>query len=257
MPDLATLRSASGIWIHRDANPAEAIANGYARALAGDWRSGTLAERVRAFQALLVERSMLMGSLAGTIELNPAEGLAALINPSPRRGTSGAPRELAIALYSTAGVFALRTETDVHIETSSSPSETGFVIAWPVAAIAIAIVVAGAAAIAYCAHQAAEIADRQLGRNEDAQRLAAKDAELMKLVREHQEQEQKTGRALPLSEAERLALQALQAQQQAIIAKPDGGIDSGLPSFGGGSLLSGLGGVALGVAGGFVLSKIL
>jgi hypothetical protein len=257
MPLPANFATASGIWVHRDSNLAAAVEDGYGRALRRDWSTGSLGQRTRAFQALTLERAMLMASLAGTIEENPGAGLAALINPSPLPSTPPQRRELVTALYATAALLALRTEPDQRIETSATESDTGFIIAWPVAVVLVAVVVAGAAALSYCAHQAAAIVDKQLARSEDASRLAQRDAELMKVIRDHQEQEAKSGKQLPLSESERLALNGLLAQQHAIVSKADAPLDSGVPSFDGGSLLSGIGGVALGVGAGFLISKVL
>lgn len=200
---------------------------------------------------------MLMASVAGSIEENPGAGIAALINPSPLPDTPPDRRELVGALYRTAQILAVRTEPMDHIETNAVQSETGIVIAWPVAVVLVAVVTAGAAAIAYCAHQAAAIVDKQLSRSEDASRLAQRDAELMKVIRDHQEQEAKAGKQLPLSEPQRLALQGLLQQQNAIVSKADGPLDSGFPGIGGGGLFSSIGGVALGVGAGFLLSKIL
>jgi hypothetical protein len=255
MPLPSDYRTRQGLWIHRDSSIAEAIQEGYDRCAQNDWSTGTVAQRSRAFLGLLAERSMLMASVGGSLEPNPAEGFAALINPSPLPTTTGERRQLVRALYATAAIFSVREQADTHVETNTQISETGIVIAWPVAAVAIAVVVAGAAAIAYCASQVSQIVDRQLSRSEDAQRLASKDAELMKLIREHQEREQKAGKQLPLSEPQKMALQGLLDQQHAIVTKQEGSLDSGLP--GGGSLFTGLTGVVLGVAGGYALSRIL
>jgi hypothetical protein len=195
-----------------------------------------------------------MASLGGTIEPNPAEGFAALINPSPLPSTPPERRQVMVALYRTCEILARDEEQQRHIETSSSAGETGIVITWPIAAVAVVVVIAGAAAIGYVVHQAAQIVDRSLSRSEDAQRLAQRDAELMQLVRDHQEEEAKAGKQLPLSEAQRLALQGLLDQQKAIVSKQDAPLDSGV-SFS--SAFSGLGGVLIGGAIGILASKFL
>lgn len=255
MPLPSNFRSAPGLWIHRDTSITNAIEEGLGRSLRRDWASGSLGDRVRAWQGLLVERAMLMASLGGTLEPAPAEGFAALINPSPLPSTAGERRAVMVALYRTCEIFATDEEAQRHIETSSSSGDTGIVITWPIAAVAVAVVIAGAAAIGYAAHQSAQIIDRSLSRSEDAQRLAQRDAELLKLIRDHQEQEQKAGKQLPLSEPQRLALDALLDQQRAIVSKQEAPLHSGVS---GGSLfdLSTLAFVGLGVGLGFAVSKL-
>lgn len=250
------LASAQGVWIHRDTSITNAIEEGLGRSFRRDWASGSLGDRVRAWNALLVERAMLMASLGGTLEAAPAEGFAAFINPSPVKGTPADRRQVMQALYRTVEILAIDEEQSRHIETSSSSGDTGIIITWPIAAIAVVVVIAGAAAIGYAAHQAAQIIDRSLARSEDAQRLMQRDAELLKLIREHQEEEAKAGKQLPLSEPQRLAMQALMDQQRAIVNKQEAPLSPGLDP-GGFSPFSGLVGVLAGVGVGFAVSKFL
>jgi hypothetical protein len=130
-------------------------------------------------------------------------------------------------------------------------------VTWPIAAIAVVVVVAGAAAIGYVANQASQILDRSLARNEDAQRLTQRDAETLKIIRDHQEEEQKQGKQLPLSEPQRLVLQALLEQQGAIVSKREAPLDGGPFGGGGNSLFSGLAGVLIGGGVGYLVSKAL
>jgi hypothetical protein len=248
--------TAPGVWVHREGSSvAELVEEGIGRALRGDWLNGPLSQRTRAFQGLQLERCLLMAALGGTVEPNPAPGVDLLIDPSPLRGTPPERMRAIQALYRTAEIWGNEQEATSHIDTSSGLDDTGIVITWPIAAIVVVVIVAGAAAIAYIAHQGSQVVDRSLARSEESRRLAERDAEAMRAIREHTEKEAAAGKQLPLSEPERLRLEALLEQQKTIVGKREGNLSSGFPDAP--SLFSGAAGVVLGVGLGIGAATLL
>jgi hypothetical protein len=89
-------------------------------------------------------------------------------------------------------------------------------------AIAIVVIAAAAtAAIVYIAQQAATVIDRALARQEDSQRMVQAHAEVLKVNDAHLAAEKAAGKTLPLSEAERAAVQALVGVQQQIAGRQE------------------------------------
>lgn len=219
-----------GVWVHSDPDLGAMVTEGYNRALTGDWSSGTIARRMRAFRALLLERTYLIAHLAGVIKAEPSDSVGLRIDPQIRASVAPERKAAAQALYNTAYLLSR--------ETWREPTEEGFatestvdVAGWPLV-VAVAVIAAGA--IAYCAHQAAKVIDRQLARKADLAKLAQADAQTMQVVRAHVDRETKAGKRIPLDDASKRALEALSQRQQAIAQKvlPPMGRGIELPSIG-------------------------
>jgi len=218
MPELAPRisrlpQAPRGQWVHVDASGLpRAIADGYARALSGDWQSGSAAARRRSFRALLVERAALMAELAGTITEPTSSAVPLVLDPTPRPDAVPERAWAARVLYQTPLVLAESLQGEQAL-TTEAQSDTG---ALPAIAV-VAIVVVSAVAVAYCADRAAEVIDRKLSRDADARALMQVDAQTMQIVRDHVEREQEAAQALPLDDASRTALETLRERQKVLL----------------------------------------
>lgn len=249
-----------GQWIHRDeAGIGSTVEAGLARALKGDWTSGTSGDRERALRGLLIETARCMGELAGSktvvsdlMQDGKAAGKVAVIHPAPKSGADPDRRRAATVLYRTVELIAEGNRQGLGFTTLDAKSDTG---AWPVVAIVAVVAVTQAAAIGYVAFQAAQVVDRQLQRRADLRTLLAEHAKELELVSQHVEREKLAGKPLPLDEATKASLNATIKRQNEIAAKQQGPLSSGLPNIDAAAGGFGLGVVlALGAAAWFVFT---
>jgi hypothetical protein len=89
-------------------------------------------------------------------------------------------------------------------------------------AVQIAIVLAAAGALTWCAHEAAGLVDGQLAREQDTQRLLSTQAVAVAMAEAHGEAEKAAGKPLPLTEAEKRVLDQLGGVQTEIAKKQPG-----------------------------------
>jgi hypothetical protein len=245
---------AAGTWTHRDAALAVSAEWAHSRAAIGDWTSGTPSQRVDHLRALIAESAAAIGYFAGTVMILPREtGPICSINLRPRPETS--PERLALAgrLYATWRILQMTDDggADDGLETQAQPDTAALL---PAVAI-VAISVVGAIAIAYCAHQASVIIDRQLARNEQTRRLIASHAAALKAVEGHQSREEAAGRSLPIDAATKQVLESLKAAQQTVVAQREEPMAPFLPDWGGKSASEAVSNVAL-ILGGLVLAYV-
>jgi hypothetical protein len=219
-----------GVWIfHDEQGPASAVAEGLARAKSEDWTSGTLGARARALQGLTLETARLMGALAGTYTETTTDGKAYVnIEPAPVPSAPDERRRASVVLYRSLELLAQSGRSSDTIETfNTKPAETG---AWPLIAAVVVVGIAQVAAIGYIAHQAALVVDRQLERKADLKKLAAEHAQTLALVDKHVEREKQAGKALPLDDATKLALNSSIKRQDELAKKVMPPLSSGLPN---------------------------
>jgi hypothetical protein len=124
--------------------------------------------------------------------------------------------------------------------------------------VALVAVVAGTTALAagglYAVQKASEIIDRHLRRREETKKYVANIAAAVDINMRHAEAEERTGRMLPLTDAEKRILDMLEAQGKAIASSKEAPLPGpDLPNF------SGVGAIALPAllfgAGFFVLTQ--
>jgi hypothetical protein len=220
-----------GVWVHTDpAGQDQAARAGQARAMSADWQSGSVAERVRALTGWCVLKAYLMARLDGVVTLTEGDENVLSIDPTPR-SRSGERVWAARVLYGTADLLAQTTRPVVPYVTTAAPAvgrgETG---ALPALAI-VAIVAVSAVAVAYVAHEAAVVIDRNLARNADTARLVQADAAAQELVEAHVAREDAAGTTLPLDEATKTRLGALERLQGEIAKKTLSPMRSALPHW--------------------------
>lgn len=98
---------------------------------------------------------------------------------------------------------------------------------------ALAIVVGASAWVigtTVIAQKTGEVVDRQLAREEDSKRLVASASSIIKVVEAHALEEFKRGKALPMNDVERAAIDSLSKAQQTIAEKQEQPLPSPLPS---------------------------
>lgn len=214
---VAPLIPPAGLWLHDEpAGLVRAVELGYDVAARASWGSVPTPEAVRALHGFLIETCALRARLAGSISETPGQSPELTIDPRPRAGVP-AERVAASRLLARTPEVLQGSALSSGIATRTAPGDAG---ALPAVAI-VAIVVVGAAAVAYCAHQAAAVIDRDLARDAELQKLAALHAQTMALVRSHVEREQAAGKQIPLDAASKAALQSLGAAQQTIAERTE------------------------------------
>lgn len=245
-----------GQWIHRDeAGISSTVEAGLSRALKGDWTSGTSGDRERALRGLLIETARCIAELGGNKVAvrdlvnasGQTTGKAAFIQPGLKDSAGPDRRRAAIVLYRTVELLAEGNRQGLGFATLGGKADVG---AWPVVALVAVVSITQAAAVGYVAFQAAQVIDRQLQRRADLRALLAEHAKELELVSAHVQREKDAGKALPLDDATKLALNATIKRQNDIAAKQQSPLSSGLPNidaaaggFGLGALLA-LGAVA-------------
>lgn len=260
---MATLTESpnEGQWLHRDdAGIASVVEAGLARAKAQDWTSGTSGDRERALRGLLIETARCMAELGGQkvvaaplVVGEKTVGKVAMLNPAPAPGTPPERRRAAVVLYRTVELLAESNRRALGFATIEQKSDTG---AWPIVAVAAVVSIGQAAAIGYVAFQAAQVLDRQLQRRHDLRMLLAEHAKELELISAHVQREKDAGKALPLDDATKLALNGTIQRQNEIAAKQQSPLGSGLPDINAAAGGFGLGALlALGAVAWFVFTK--
>lgn len=201
------------------------------RAQSGDWSSGSLGERTRAFNGWLLQNVKVMGLAWGEVTQNP-EKPEVYIYPGRLREVSIEKQRLAIGLHRSVWLIANEALRDGdNVNTYNVIGEAADVGAWPIIAAAAIVAVGQVAAVAYCAQHVAVIVDRHLARKADLQKLVQRDKAVLDLATKHQDAEIKAGKPLPLDPVTKAALESLLSQQEAIIKKQESPLQSPLPSL--------------------------
>jgi hypothetical protein len=222
-------------WLHRDAGLAVSVEWAHSRALLGDWTSGTPAQRIDQLRALVAETAAAIGYYAGTIRTVQREGGAVcLIDVRPQPGTPAERLGVAGRLYETWRVLQVTDDGGAEngLETQAQPDTAALL---PAVAV-VAIAVAGAVALGYCANQAAALIDRHLARTEQSRRLMQVHVTALKAVEQHQAREEQSGTSLPLDAATKTVLESLKSAQQAVVERREEPFPSFWPSGSSGSV---------------------
>lgn len=224
---------AERLWIYEDKlGLNQAVTLGMQRAASGDWSSGSLGERTRAFNGFLLQNAKVMSLAWGEFSQNPDQP-EVYIHPAKRREVDLDHQRLAIAIYRTPWLLANEALRDGdNVSTYYSAGEAaGDVGAWPLVAGIAVVAVTAAVAFAYCGQQASVIVDRHLARKADLAKLVQRDKAVLDLASKHQEQELAAGKPLPIDPVTKAALEALINQQESIIRKQETPLQSPLPSL--------------------------
>lgn len=204
-----------GQWYHQEPRAgslAATIEAGYARALSGDWSSGTEGDRARAMWGFVIELAAVMGRLAGSVEVN---GDQVRIDPAIHPEVAQERKQASARLYRTADVLMNVHESSGGL-TTSTPTDTGAVPAFALVVLGVAISIAGAAAVGYLGQKALEVVNQELARKDQLQQLAKVHAQVSALVRAHVNREDQLGKSLPLDPATKSALDTLGKAQESI-----------------------------------------
>lgn len=212
----APLAPIAGLWFHDEpAGVVRAVESAHDVASRAAWGKVPLPDAIRALHGLLIETCALQARLVGTISESAGENPEVLIDPRPMPGR--APERLAAARVLAGTPEILQAAAMQYGVLTRTQADAG---ALPAVAI-VAIVVVGAAAVAYCAHQAATVVDRDLARDADLQKLTELHAHTMQIVRAHVEREIAAKKTLPLDDASKAALKSLGAAQIEVAKRAD------------------------------------
>lgn len=224
------------VWFHTDERGADvAGSSGLRRALSGDWASGPLDVRVDDFRGYLLAHAYARASLLGAV--SEREGMW-LLNPAVPENARESERGLAAlvmqrttdALASGDPLFRAWRCPRAVVTEAGRPLE---VAALPALAL-VAVAVAGAAALAYVANQAAQVVDNFMARKQTLAQIVQADAQVTELVTGHVDRERKEGKALPLDAATKAALGELSRRQEALRKQTTPPIKSGIEGAGSG-----------------------
>lgn len=223
---------AERLWVYEDKlGLNQAVVLGMQRAGSGDWSSGSIGERARAFNGFLLQNAKVMGQAWGEVTQNP-EKPEVYIYPGKLREVPQDQQRLAIGLYRSIWILANEAIRDGdNISSYYAPGEAADVGGWPIIAAAAIVAVGQTVAIAYCAQQVAVIVDRHLSRKADLQKLIQRDKAVLDLAGKHQEAELKAGKQLPLDPVTKAALDSLIQQQESIVRKQETPLQSPLPNL--------------------------
>ena len=231
-------------WRHEDPRGIETGAGrGVDRAIRQDWASGPIADRVADFRDLLVFRSWVAARLSGSAGA-AGEGQALIIAPdytAAAKLPAANARARAVNAIGRTGTILARALpgfegwTPPRVFATGPSGDTAFP-AIVFAVVEVLVIVAESAAVAYLAHQAAQVIDNALSRRHDFSELVAADATLLRALDLHVEREKAAGKPLPFEAAEIDALALLEKRQAAIVARKTppisaigGGDSGGLP----------------------------
>lgn len=229
-------------WRHEDPQGiSEGAARALGRALSRDWKSGTRAARAAEFRDWLVFRSWIAGRLTGTAgatgenqilvaspDYEAAHGLAGNDRARAVLAIGRTPVVLAEMLPGGPGAFQAWTPPKMF----TTGGETAAFPLVAVAIVTVVVAVAESAAVAYLAHQAAQVVDNLLARSSAARDMVEADAQVLRVLDEHSARETQGGKALPLDDAERRALDELEHRQKTLLDRKTPPIDE--PVTGGG-----------------------
>lgn len=227
-------------WIHRAPDVRE-LADASLASIASrmPWSAPAAPDMFRGLlleTAFAVARARRFDDGAGDTLAIRGEGTELLILPD-----RNANLPLARALFRTPKILAEGLEWP-NASKPTIGTQSSEVAGWPVA-IGVALVVTAGAAVAVilCADEAAQVIDRKLARDADYALMVEQHAQALRLVRAHQDREDAarargdiaTDETLPLDEASKSALGALEERQAAIVARggAPGSIGAGGPSW--------------------------
>ena len=211
-------------WIHNDPDLQNQCALALQRAAAGDWQTGTLAERARQLRALMVYNAWTVNEFGGAVNTTVnAAGIATAdlstqISSDPERAKVqwaflDCVATLARVCDMPANAFLSNVTT-----TWGTGGEVGFLPV--VAAIAVALGEAAQwVALAWVAVNAEKVVDNYLSKRADAAQLAQADAQALAVLEHHAEAEQKAGKAAPLTDGESKILDGLIDRTKVIAAR--------------------------------------
>ena len=176
-----------------------------------DWSASV--HPTQEFLALLALRLVLSGYLIGSVTKTvDSSGLTTIHVEAPSGRVQMDERFNAVAaLLEPLRYYASQS----GISLTLTADETGAVpipILIVGGAVAVSAVVAQAYVVMYAAEKASQIVDGALKRSAAAAEVQRADAEVIKLVNNHVQREQASGKALPLDEGTRVAIGGLQTR---------------------------------------------
>jgi hypothetical protein len=180
-----------------------------------DWSLST--RPTEEFLATLALRLVLAGYLVGTVEkTTAADGSTSVTVELDGRPAPSERQEAAKMLVAPLGAYIELA----NLRFSSAANDTG-AIPIPLlivgGIVAVTVVVARSYVVMYVAEQAKEIVDGALKRNAASKEIQQADAEVLKLVNNHVQREQETGKAMPLDEATRTAIKNLETRVGSLV----------------------------------------
>jgi len=213
-------------WAHSESDPQVTARAALDAAQGGHWESLDAPTRLRYLRMLLI-LSMQAGQM--TRQWPRPRGPEAPIEYGIFRPTQYRDQEsleLASVVLRTpqlvlpSGSYAVRSAKTSDGEIAATEGDSQM---FDVGAIPVVIWVLGIAACAIAsiviAQSAGDVVDRQLTRSEDTKRLLASQASAVQVLVAHAEREDKEGRAIPFTDAERAVINSLQGVQMKIAEK--------------------------------------
>jgi hypothetical protein len=196
-------------WTHFDQNLAASFDAGLAQMAAADWSASDVVS-VKNLQAVQATRALLIASLIGTATYTTlADGRTSVDASADLTSGSGERYDAARALLAPCKVYALAAGLPPIVDqdfVTQAPEDTGL---WPVAVV-IACVVVGGAVVGWISHETASVIKYFKTENTQKDALARTDAAALDVIAKHTQEEQKQGKGIPFTEAERTALSMLE-----------------------------------------------
>ena len=195
-----------------------------------DWTTSTRPSEE--FLAVLALRLLLAGYLIGNVTKDTsADGTTTIRVELDARDADPERVEAAKMLVAPLGVYA----DMAGLKFTAKAPDTG-AIPIPVlitgGAVAVTVVIAQAYVVMYVAEKAGSIVDAALKRNAASSEIQRADAEVLKLVNNHVQREQTSGKTLPLDEATRAALAGLQTRVGSLVKSAfESEASKGFPSW--------------------------
>ena len=256
------LPPADAYWIHEDPTGiAAAATRGVNRAIGRDWTSGSIEDRAAEFRAALVYRSWIAAKILGHSGMSAERGALGMapdyVEANLRSGEN--ERARIVAAIGRTGVL-LRSAMPAAspfdltmLQTKAGRAETGGLPLVAIAIVTVIVAVSESAAVAYLAHEAKHVIDNYLSRSANLQELAQADAQVLKIVDQHVEREDKAGGPIPLDDAEKAAIGMLEKRQVEASKKITGPTPVKDSEWPGWAIPAG---IAAAVAAGFILAKL-
>lgn len=225
---------AEAVWFYQAPDVSVSAERGLRRALSRDWQSGTLQERTADLRGWLASNAWARARLVGfvgqvgeVLAVDPVHRSAAPVDAE----RSAAARLLGVSVRDLAASDPAGFAGFVlpgQLVTRTFPEETQGLPALAIVAIALA----GAAATAYVAHQAAQLIDNYLAREDRAARLLETDAQAIRVIEKHTAREDQAGKPLPLDAASIAELDRLRGRQEELLRQIPPPVSSGVPEVG-------------------------
>lgn len=224
----------SGIfWRHSDPRGSllTAVVEAIGRSARQDWEqeasSLSKGSRVADLRMLALASAFLQARLSKVREVYSDDGQTVRI-PAPQ-GFSSKERQRAAATLSNVWASLSPLSGPLRVPSFATHGDGGvdpvqeagnpLLIGVAIVATAAGLFYVGHEVIAQAVQTAGDIVDRQLARKENHRELMKTNALVAKTLAMHSKKEESAGKELPFTEAERLQLQALSSQSDALISK--------------------------------------